>query len=86
MARKKLPPWGFVGMGAMACMLFLVVATAWIAPWWVTLLMLVLWTMLFLTGTRWFEPHPKRVLWLPAVVFLVWAPVISVGVRALGWS
>jgi hypothetical protein len=85
-ARRKLSPWGFIGMGAMACVLFLVVATAWIAPWWVTLLLLVLWAAFLLTGSRWFEPHPTRVPWLALVVFATWAALVSVGVRVWGWS
>ena len=84
-ARTKLTPWGFIGMGAMVCVLFLVLATAVVAPWWVTTLLVLLWLVLFVVGTRWFEPHPRRVPWLAAVAFAVWLPVISLGVRLLGW-
>jgi hypothetical protein len=85
-ARSKVSPWGFVGMGAMACLLFLDLATAGIAPWWVTLLFLVLWVALFLVGTRWFLPHPTWVPLLPILGFLVWLPIIAIGSRQLGWG
>ena len=86
MARSKVSPWGFVGMGAMACVLFLDLATAGIAPWWVTLLFLVLWLVLFAIATRLFLPHPTRVPLLPVIGFLVWLPTIAIGTRQLGWG
>jgi hypothetical protein len=85
-ARSKVSPWGFVGMGAMACVLFLDVATAGIAPWWVTLLFLVLWLVLFAIATRWFVPRPTWVPLLPVIGFLVWLPTIAIGTRQLGWG
>ena len=48
-------------MGAMACVLFLDLGTAGIAPWWVTTPFVLLWLVLFAVGARWFVPHPKRV-------------------------
>lgn len=86
MARRKLSPWGFVGMAGMTCMLFLIIATVVVAPWWVSLLFFVLWLALLMTAGRWFLPRPERVPWLPAALFVVWALVISVGVRVGGWS
>ena len=50
MAQAKVSPWGFVGMGGMACVLFLDLGTANVAPWWVTLLFLLLWLVLFLVA------------------------------------
>jgi hypothetical protein len=84
-ARSKISPWGFVGMGAMACVLFLYLGTAGIAPWWVTALFVVLWLILFAIAARWFAPHPKRVPWLPLIAFLVWFSTILVGTGQLGW-
>ncbi len=84
--RPKVSPWGFVGLGGMACVLFLVLGSAGVAPWWVTTLLLVLWLVLFVVATRWFEPHPRRVAWLPVVVFAVWLSMVAVGTRALGWG
>jgi hypothetical protein len=85
-AKTKLSPWGFIGMGAMVSVLFLVLATAVVAPWWVTTLMVLMWLVLFVVATQWFAPRPTRVPWLAAVAFVVWLTVISLGVRLLGWS
>ncbi len=86
MARQqKVSPWGFVGMGAMACALFLFLGTANVAPWWVTMLFVALWFVLFFLAMRWFLPRPRWVPWLPAVAFVVWLPVIVIGTRYLGW-
>ena len=49
----------------MACVLFLDLGTAGVAPWWVTLLFVLLWLVLLRLATRWFVPHPRRVPWLP---------------------
>ena len=57
MAQAKVSPWGFAGMGGMACVLFLDLGTANVAPWWVTLLFLLLWLVLFLLALRWFVPQ-----------------------------
>lgn len=87
MARaKKVSQWGFVGMGGMACVLFLDLGTANIAPWWVTLLFVLLWVVLFLVALSWFLPHPKWVPWLPLLAFVVWLPTIVLGTRNLGWG
>ena len=86
MARSKVSPWGFVGMGAMACVLFLDLATAAIAPWWVTALFVLLWLVLLVRATRWFLPRPRRVPLLPLIGFVVWLVTILVGTIGLGWS
>ena len=86
MARSKVSPWGFVGMGAMACVLFIDLGTAGVAPWWVTTAFVMLWLGLFAVASRWFLPHPQRVPWLAAAAFVVWLVVMLVGTRQLGWS
>jgi hypothetical protein len=85
-ARQQVSKWGFVGMGGLACVFFLDVGTAGIAPWWVTLLLVALWLVLLRVGARWFVPHPGRVPWLAVVGLLVWLPVIVVGTSQLGWG
>jgi hypothetical protein len=70
----------------MACVLFLDLGTAAVAPWWVTTLLLVLWLVLFAMAARWFVPRPQRVPWLPLLAFAVWLPTIVVGTRAFGWE
>jgi hypothetical protein len=84
-ARQKISPWGFVGMGAMACVLFLDFGTAGIAPWWVTTLFVLLWLVLLAVGARWFLPHPTWVPWLAVIAFVVWLVTIVLGTSQLGW-
>ncbi len=84
--RQKVPPWGFVGIGAMACVLFLDLWAAATAPWWMTVLLLLLWLVLAAMAVRWFVPHPRRVPWLALVGFLVWFPTILLGTSYLGWG
>ena len=84
--QPKVPLWGFVGIGAMACLLFLDLWAAATAPWWMTVLLLLLWLVLLAMAVRWFEPHPGRVPWLAVVGFLVWLPTIALGIRYLGWG
>jgi hypothetical protein len=85
-ARQQVSKWGFVGMGGLACLLFLDLGTAGIQPWWVTVLLVVLWLVLFAVATRWFVPHPGRVPWLPVLGFAVWLTTILYGTRVLGWT
>jgi hypothetical protein len=84
-ARQKVSPWGFVGMAGMACVLFLDFGTAGIAPWWVTLLFVLLWLVLLVVGASLFVPHPRWVPVLPVIAFLVWLPTILIGTGQLGW-
>ena len=86
MAVAKVSPWGFVGLGGMACVLFLDLGTANVAPWWVTVLFLLLWVVLFVLATRWFVPRPTWVPWLPLGAFVIWLPTIVLGTRTLGWG
>jgi hypothetical protein len=85
-AQPKVSPWGFVGLGGLACVLFLDLGTANVAPWWVTTLFLLMWLVLLSIALRWFERHPKRVPWLPVLAFAVWLPTIALGTRNLGWG
>ena len=84
MARQQVSKWGFVGMGGLACVLFLDIGTAGIAPWWVTTLLVLFWLVLLAIGARWFEPHPGRVPWLAVLSFAVWLPTIVLGTTPAG--
>ena len=85
MAQQKVSHWGFTGLAGMACVLFLPLGTATIAPWRVTLLLLLLWLVSFVVALRWFEPRPRRVPWLAALVLVVWLPTIVLGTSYAGW-
>ncbi len=86
MARQQVSKWGFVGMGGLACALFLDIGTAGIAPWWVTLLLVLLLLVLIRIGARWWDPHPGRVPWLAVLGMVVWLVVIVLGTAQLGWG
>ena len=70
----------------MACALFLDLGTALVVPWWVTVLLALLWLGLMAVAVRWFVPHPRRVPWLPALAIVVWFSVVLVGTGRLGWG
>jgi hypothetical protein len=85
-ARQQVSKWGFVGMGGLACLLFLDIGTAGIAPWWVTLLLVLLGVVLIVIGSRWWVSRPGGVPWLAVVGFVVWLTVIALGTSQLGWG
>ena len=84
--REQVSPWGFVGMGGLACLLFLVLGSVVVAPWWLVALLLVGWLVLFGLGVRWFTPHPRRTAWVPVVGLVVWLAALVGGVGRLGWG
>lgn len=86
MAREKVSKWGFVGIGGLACVLFLDIGTAGIAPWWVTLLLVLFGLVLMRVGARWWDPRPAGVPWLAALAFVVWLVVIVMGTTLLDWG
>lgn len=76
----------FVGMTGMACVLFLVLASGLVAPWWAVALMTLVWLVLFVVGTRWFLHHPWRVAALPVVMLVVWFSTVMAGAYLLDWN
>ena len=58
------PVWPFVGMIGMAAAFFLYAASGLVAPWWAVVALLVLWCAAFVVATRWWTPHPRRVVLL----------------------
>lgn len=76
----------FVGMTGMACVLFLVLASGLVAPWWAVTLMTLVWLVLFVLGTRWFMHHPWRVAALPVVMAVVWFATVMAGAFFLDWN
>lgn len=85
-AGHDIPKSGFVGMGGLACLLFLILGTVRVAPWWVTLGLVLLWLGLLVAGARWFEPHPGRVPWLVVAGFCAWLGAVVGGGVLLGWG
>ena len=83
--RRRISPWPFVGMGAMACLLFLYAASSTFMPWGAVTLLIVVWLVLFVLACRWFTPHPQRVLCAPVTGAIVWFLVAIVGGLAFDW-
>lgn len=76
---EKVSPWGFVGIGALSCLLFLIVAGLLISPWWAVAVLFLAWLVLFARACRWFEPAPAKAAWAAAGGFVVWGVVQVVG-------
>lgn len=88
--RRRRPgdasPWPFIGMGGLASVLFLYGAGGLIAPWWVVVLLLVVWVLLFVQACRWWTPHPTWVPVLPVVAVVLWFAVMVAGGLWWGWT
>jgi hypothetical protein len=89
--RNATSPWPFVGMGGLFVALFPYLFLSFAAPsvhvpWWSTLMLFVFWVVLFVLGTRWWTPHPKRTLVLPVVAFAVLIGAAYAGGRWWGWT
>jgi hypothetical protein len=76
----------FLGMGGMACVLFLVLASGLVAPWYGVVALALVWVLLFVVGVRWFTTHPWRVAALPLVMVVVWFGTVMTGAAVLGWN
>ena len=76
----------FIGMAGMAAMLFIVLASGLVAPWWAVTLMALVWLALLVLGARWFMRRPWWVALLPVVMALVWVGTISAGAAFLDWN
>jgi len=83
---QKASPWPYIGMGGMACVLFLYAFSGLLAPWWFVIGLWLIWLALFVQGIRWFNPYPKRVLWLPVVAALLWFGLLNAGSAIFGFS
>ncbi len=84
--RPPPPRSGFVGMGGLACLLFLDLGTVRLVPWWVTTALVLVWLVLFAVAVRWFVPHPQRLPWLVGLGVAVWALAVPVAGSAGLWS
>jgi hypothetical protein len=81
---EKVSPWGFIGIGALACLLFLDLASLRFAPWWTVVVLGVIWLLLFARACRWFTTAPQRVAWVALGGFVAWA-VVVIGGGLLLW-
>lgn len=71
----------FIGLGGLAVALFLYAYSAIALPSWLhTLVMPLVWLVLFLLGIAWFTRRPKLVVVLPVVAIALWFGLM-LGVR-----
>lgn len=82
MQLTKASPWPFIGLGALACLAFLIGASVLYQPWWAVTLLALGWLVLMVAGARWFATRPRGVIVLAVVGYLVW--LASVALAALG--
>ena len=66
----------FIGMSMLACVPFLIFGALKVYGWPPAIGMFVLWLLLVLQGSRWFLPHPRRVVYLALVGFASWTGVV----------
>jgi hypothetical protein len=76
----------FVGMAGMAMVLFLILASGSVIPWWGLVLLTLVWAMALLQGVRWFMSHPGRVVALPVAMVALWLAVLYGGAVLLDWG
>ncbi|GAA1147907.1 hypothetical protein [Nocardioides aquiterrae] len=75
--RAEVSPWPFVGMAGMACAFFLYGASVLFAPWWVVVLLVLVWVALFVVARAWWTPRPRWVPGVAVVALLVWVGVVA---------
>jgi hypothetical protein len=63
-------------MIGLTCLLFLDFGSASVLRWWVVAVLVVVWVALFVVACAWWTPHPRRLVWLPAVGFGVWLVLV----------
>lgn len=78
MELEKASPWPFVGLGALACLAFLVGASVLFLPWWAVLLLALFWVALMASGARRFMTRPQAVLPLAVTGYLVWVAAVVI--------
>ncbi len=67
----------FIGVGGLAVAAFLFGYSAIALPSWLhSLVMPLIWFVLFFLAVAWFTPRPRRVVWLPFVAVAVWFAMI----------
>ena len=74
---RKLNPWGFIGIGVLACDLFLYGASATFAPVMVVALMILIWLLLMGLGMKWFNARPMWTFWVSVLGVVAWLAEIG---------
>ncbi len=76
----------FIGMAGLAMMLFLILASSSVLPWWVVGVLILVWVAALVRSSRWFMTRPRWVLATPAVVLVIWLVTLMGGAIAFGWG
>lgn len=76
----------FIGMAVMAMVLFLILASGAVIPWWGLVGLTVVWIAVLVQGARWFMRHPGRVLALAVGMLALWLVVLYGGAMLLDWG
>ncbi|MGA8247535.1 MAG: hypothetical protein WB797_11570 [Nocardioides sp.] len=66
-------------MIALVCVLFLDLATLSVVAWWVVTVLVAVWVGVFVLACAWWTPHPRRLPWLAAGLFVLWVVVVIGG-------
>ena len=73
-------------MCGLATTFFLYAASGLVAPWWATVVLLLVWVGLLVLAIRWWTPHPTWLVWLAAGSAVLWFVVLVGGARFLDWG
>jgi hypothetical protein len=96
--RRRIDRWGapppdarpyrssFVGMALLATMLFIILASGAVMPWYAIAALTVVWLAALVKGARWFVTRPGKVLLLPFLVAALWLGTLMGGVALFGWG
>ena len=82
----QISPWPFAGMVLMASAFFLYAASGLVAPWWAVVVLMSVWTALFVLCCRWWTPYPKRLVSVALGSMALWFVFLVLGAALLGWG
>jgi hypothetical protein len=76
----------FVGIACLAMVLFLILASGTVIPWWGLVVLSLVWVAALVQSARWFMANPRGVLGLAAGMLVLWLAVLYGGAVLLGWG
>ena len=76
----------FIGMAGLAMMLFIILASGAVLPWYAIAVLTLVWLAALVQGARWFVRSPGKVLLLPLLMLGSWLGTLMLGVSLFGWG
>ena len=70
----------------MAMMLFIILASGAVLPWYAIAVLTLVWLAALVQGARWFVRSPVKVLLLPLLMLGSWLGTLMLGVSLFGWG